>query len=485
MSRRRKWILGIGIPLVVLLGVTLISPMFHRAKTATFHVTVPESTPVEDAIILHVELDLHPMKMVAPHVYEATVDVRDLGFNEARRYGYSRGGFFIFGEYGFGINVGQRTFKPGIDRLMNDTVTEWRWFPVAREADPVIQSEAGTRPIAARTQFMAGPDLVDFWNPGFPYQFNATTAHLASQGYEWIQLDPPWDYSSLDPPVISNEGLVKAQWTLEEERNQIRVFRDAGFKVYLGPQVCCTKISFENRSDEWWHQWYGEYADFLQAHADIARQEGVDAFSFSAPPETMPGERHAPPFAQEGWEKIFVAARSAGVPLGIGIFPPVPDGDNLHEPWPPEAVQFAPKVDFIAMPMWDWVVDQDNPTPEEIQAGYDSVFRRVDHAHDILQKPIVFAQVAYFSHHGAARPKGAEVLPTWADPHDNATRYDGKLQAEIYESLLRHVADRPFIEGLFPFGYWYVDAPLNLDSDIRDKPAERVLSQWLDRFPTG
>lgn len=486
MTRRRKILLGIGVPVLLFVAfMVIVAPQLHRVKETTFRVTVPAATPAEDAIILHIEGDLYPMTRVAPSVYEATVDVSGYDWPDPRRYGYSRGGTFVFGEYGFGINVGGRLFVAGEEALKEDVVTEWRWFPTSPLAEPDVPSEADTRPIAPRDRFWAGPDLIDYWNPAFPHQYNSTIAHMKAQGYEWVQLDPPWDYASVDPPIITDTDVDVPAWPLEDLRKEIRAFKQAGFKVFLGPQVCCTPITFDNRSESWWRSWFDQYTNFLQVHADLVREEGVDAMSFGAPPESSPGERRAPSFAQEGWDGFIAAARSAGVPIGINMHPAPRDGDNLHPPWPQEFVQFAPKVDFISMGMWEWVVDKDDPTLEEIEAGFDEVFRRVDHAHNVTQRPIVFGQVAYFTEHTSARPKGPEIYPTFNDPHANATRYNAGLQARLYESLMRHVADRSYVEGVFPFGYQYLNAPLNLDCDIRDKPAEDVFVRWLKRLEGG
>lgn len=56
----------------------------------------------------------------------------------------------------------------------------------------------------------------------------------------------------------------------------------------------------------------------------------------------------------------------------------------------------------------------------------------------------------------------------------------------IYESIMQQVAQRDFVQGLFPFSYWYVDAPLTVDDmSIRDKMAERILVNWLQYFPNS
>ena len=99
---------------------------------------------------------------------------------------------------------------------------------------------------------------------------------------------------------------------------------------------------------------------------------------------------------------------------------------------------------------------------------------------------MVFSGVAYSSSEGSSLEKGAETFFTWEDPANIIDEYNSTQQAMIYESIMQQVAQRDFVQGLFPFGYWYVDAPLTVDDmSIRDKMAERILVNWLQYFPNS
>ncbi len=473
--------------LVLLLVFIVFTQGIRDSKSTVFYVTVPAETPELDTITLNIEGEVLPMQKISGNEYMLEVDTTGYEKGRPLRYGYVRGGFInIFGEGGEHItlgNVGSRNFVPGVkEREVRDTISEWKWLP----AEPVVvdvQSRADTMQIGARPEFWAGPDLVDFWNPNFPLQYNSTIAHMKETGYKWVQLDPPWDYVSVDPPVIGNKDVRVPAWPGETLRDEIRAFKAAGFKVFLGPQVCCTQVNFANRSDEWWDQWYDQYEEFVEFHATLAREEGVDAFAITIASQALPGTNDAPSFAEERVDRIIEAAKKSGAPVGYG-YHVLPPGDKPQPLWPQEAGIFYDDVDFLAISMWNSVSDKEFPTQSEIDAGFDIVFAEIDYNYNISKKPIVFAQVAYFSEKGAALPKGPEEFPSWEDPRKHRDSYDAKTQAMIYESLMRHAADRPFIQGIFPFGYYYADAPLNLDSDIRSKPAEQILANWLKRFPS-
>lgn len=471
-------VLGAFLLLLIVIGQLNPAP----EDRTTFRVLVPASTPNEDAVVLTFEFAVFPMTRVGENVYETTIDVSPWHGSEGIRYGYTRGGFQPYGEMGYIDNTGPRNFVPGDENVREEQVSEWRWLPNGPAPTLVFESAASSSAIAARERFWAGPLFMDFWNPQWPLQYDSTVAHLDEVGYGWVALAPPWDYASTDAPIIDDENVMVPAWSEEELRQEIRMFRDAGFNVYLAPQVCCVRPGFEGRSDAWWQTWYDEYFEFVRFHTTIAKEEGVDALSINGAPESYPGNALAPSFAEERWDAIFEEARSAGVPVGLGMVTGVQDGVTPQPPWPPESTAFFDDVDFLSIGVWDGLVDKQDPSTVELDAAFDRVFFGLDHAHNISGKPVVLGQIAYFSEVDGAKPKGPETFPTWGDLEANRTRYDGDLQARIYESLMRHVASRAYIEGAFPFGYAYLDAPLTLDSDIRAKPAEDVFVGWVERL---
>lgn len=471
----------------VLVAFVLLLMVIGRLNPApedhtTFRVLVPESTPTDDTIALTFEFAVFPMTKTGEHLYEVTIDVSPWHEGSGIRYGYTRGGFQPYGELGYNGNTGPRNFFPGEEKVREEQVFEWRWLPNGAYPALDFDSAAASTPVAPRERFWAGPLMVDFWNPYWPLQYNATLTQLERVGYEWVGLAPPWDYASMDPPVIDDDNVPVPAWSETELRDEIRMFKDAGLNVLLAPQVCCERPGFENRTESWWRAWYDEYEDFVRFHTAIAQEEGVDALIFNGPPESYPGNALAPSFARERWDAAFAVARTAGVPLGLSMITGVQDGVTPQLPWPPESRAFFGDVDFLSIGIWDGLSDKQDPSGEEIDAAFDRVFFGLDHAHNISNKPIVFGQIAYFSEVDGAKPKGPETYPTWGNVEANRTRFDPRLQARIYESLMRHVAPRSHIEGAFPFGYTYLDAPLTLDSDIRAKPAEDVFVGWMERL---
>jgi hypothetical protein len=69
------------------------------------------------------------------------------------------------------------------------------------------------------------------------------------------------------------------------------------------------------------------------------------------------------------------------------------------------------------------------------------------------------------------------------EPYSTKYQLDLLEQAMGYDAILRAIADHPYIIGTYPFLYLPDTYPLTLEFNIRDKPAEEVLSQWYQSIP--
>jgi hypothetical protein len=115
---------------------------------------------------------------------------------------------------------------------------------------------------------------------------------------------------------------------------------------------------------------------------------------------------------------------------------------------------------------------------EELQAALearlDGSYREVFERYG---KPLVIMQFAYGSHAGAARMAAGGNS---GDTEDQPVALDLLAQARLYEAFFRAIAPRPWVAGVFPFGYHLLDAPLDRDFSMRAKPAEAVAARWYE-----
>lgn len=444
--------------------------------TVEFRVRVPEWTQPEDAIVLHMEGTEFVMARQPDGAYAAHVSFRGYARGEPHAYGYSRGGFVpIGGEMGHIEGDLPRVFRVG-PSLVEDEVEAWK-LHAAPVAPLDVGSWAANATPAPRAAWRGGVMMADFWNDDWALQVPSTIARLRSEGHEWVAFAPPWDYASTDPPVISNQGVAVPAAPDEALRAHVRAFKDAGFKVLLQPQVCCTDPGYAGRDEAWWRAFYDQHEAFVRRHAALCKDVGADLFLIGGNDRNLPGSPGAPAFAHDAWQRILDAAEECGVPVGVGTVA-FPSTTNVQEPWPASDIDFFDRVDFVSVGLWSGLTDNATATQEELDALYEREMLGIDMLAARTGKPIVFGQVAYFSENASWRPKGAETYYTWGHPEDNPSVLDHASQARVMEAIFRAAARRPHVEGAFAFGYWYVDAPDATDSSIRAKPAEDVWTAW-------
>lgn len=467
--------------LIKTLGRAGFGPKPYK-NSLTFIVTVSPNTPPDDTIVFHYNLKKLPMSKVGNNQYKVMLDKSQFSEGEELTYGYSRGGFHPFGEKGMTNAEGSRQITIDAQTVIEDTVAEWKWLPSQPNEESDIPTAAGKKPVKTRKEFWKGVQFVDFWDSTFPNQYSSTINHLKANGYDWIAIAPPWDIKRQDPPEISNQAVKVPAYPDKELREHVRAFKKAGFKVLLQVQVCCEPVSFEARNEGWWHTWYDQFEQFVSYHAELAKQEGVDAIVI-AYDKGLPSDPVSPSFSSARWKKIIEIAKSSGALIG---YETLGWGASYEDviPAPADLIDFWDKLDFMGVALWGDVVKGNNPTQEAFDTGMQTMISKLNKTYEKFKKPIVLVGVAYESRKGAGLEKSdQESFETWEDPEQAAPSYNATEQAMIYEALMRAIADRDYITGIFPFGYWYADAPLTVDSSIRAKMAERVLTSWFKSIP--
>ncbi|MDD5127696.1 MAG: hypothetical protein PHR43_06360, partial [Dehalococcoidales bacterium] len=137
------------------------------------------------------------------------------------------------------------------------------------------------------------------------------------------------------------------------------------------------------------------------------------------------------------------------------------------------------ELDFIGISSWKGVSNNENPTVEElvknISSEFDKYYKPI---YEKTKKPIVLIGLAYASAQGGSTGKyayNAREVDTWKP--DDGTPNDFQEQADVYEAIMRVVAERPWIVGVYSFGFWRHDQQDKF-FNIRGKPAEEVLRKW-------
>jgi hypothetical protein len=471
----------------------------------TFNVTVPENTPDEDIIYLYIYGNKKfKMNKTSEYSHQISLNEDDFDFITNEKYDkiiwyrYSRNGWdFATAEFltpdtndYFWMKMGRETFyKPGKTR--NDKVSRWRWFP---EGDIIIENTSNLGPLESdffinrinNQSFRSGQGIQDLYIDGFEDFFKTTAEHLIDRSYQWVVLYPAWDWIKIDPlPKLQGSNIDGPEYPDYILFEQINDYKNAGLKVILGPQICCTMINYEHRSIEWWEQYFSEIERFLMHYATIASNTGVEAFFADITIGNTileDQQEYLEFFEQQKWSEIWDSIKE------------IYDGEIGQMIWNLGVVKFSStspsadfviwgdKLDFFYIQSEGEITSIENPSDKELSIGVERELDALKPFYDIYNKPIII-QTAYHSIKDSWRGfEYAQLGKSGCGESDSENSckfiFSGYDQARIINEFFKLIKDKSWIIGYFHFGYWQYEMPLLTDWSIRGKAAEDVWEKW-------
>ncbi|MEK6901387.1 MAG: hypothetical protein AABX37_03530, partial [Nanoarchaeota archaeon] len=191
-------------------------------------------------------------------------------------------------------------------KIQQDTIERWRWFP----KEGMITKTTSLEPLGEflprvnNIKFRSGQTIEDLYVPAFHGFFNSTAKHMKKQGYTWVEIDPPWQWIEANGlPAVSNEIADNPNYPDDETfLEEVRAYKQEGFKVHIAPQLCCTNIDATNRPEEWWRVYFDETKRFLVHFAELAQQADADDFSYAV---TEWDNGKIPLDVEQEWREIF------------------------------------------------------------------------------------------------------------------------------------------------------------------------------------
>lgn len=472
------------------------SPMTSNdgsASVVVFTATVPAYTPAEDTLILFVGNDQYPMTKIGANRWQVKVNKSELGIG-TQTYAYSRSRLgYLSGER---LNQDVKEFDWNSIRSVNldqaksieDAVSSWRLIatdgPPTLRIDSSYQSTSITPRVSGQT-FLAGFLLQDYWTGAFRDLIKPTNQEILGANGNAVMIAPPWDYETIDPlPDLTYQTKKVPAYPKGELTSHIKAAKNAGLKVILEPQICCSLTEAQNKSDAWWQQWYKEVEEFYTFHAEIAAQTGVEAIYYMWNHFGLPGQTGSPSWAAEKWQSILAETRkrfSGTIGYTVLLNNGNPDTLTGVPVWPPEALSL--NFDAWSVALWRDTTKNDTASQAEFTSSLDKIFTKgLKPLYDQTGKPIIITP-AYPSGEGASSETDVNKYggAMW-QKEPGPVKIDHTVQAKIYEAIMQAVAKNSFVVGAFPFGYQFVDAPNAYDYSVRAKPAAEVLKNWYGRM---
>ncbi|MEO0325531.1 MAG: hypothetical protein AAF447_21415 [Myxococcota bacterium] len=295
----------------------------------------------------------------------------------------------------------------------------------------------------------------------------AELRRLRDLGATWVSLTPFGYQDRLDATRV--RGLYErgsGRWesageTDERLVGEIRAAHGLGLKVLLKPHLWVGRGAWRAEIDpgttEGWRRWQASYGAFLQHYAELASREGVALLAVGT--ELRSSALRFP----DWWRRLVRQVRA------------VYDGELTYAAnWDEaEQVTFWRDLDYVGVNFYPSLAE----TPEDPE---DAKRRRLEAALDRLDalaartgRPLLLTEVGYKS------CRGTEVRPyEWTERIRDGDAPDEAAQARAYRRLLRAVAQRPHIRGVYVWK-WFTDPASREEGPLgfspRGKPAEDEL----------
>jgi hypothetical protein len=298
---------------------------------------------------------------------------------------------------------------------------------------------------------------------------------VTRQDLEWVkstgangivQMPFPRQYRA-DEPAIDDPDL--RVWGQRERglRQTARLAREMGLSTLLKPHLFVVDrdsgfwpgdIAMRNLAA--WRQWFVNYRTMILRYAEIAAEEGMEAFCVGA-------ELRQSLWFEKEWRELIADVRR----IYPGVVMYSVNWDDYEE------FPFADAVDVIGVQAYFPLAYSRRPSRHELKVGWEHALKNFERWVAKVNKPIVFTEVGFHSCQGSmARP--------W-EWFMTGMPVDFALQADAYDVTLEILRPKPWLRGLY-FWKWLPGHPkpaLPSDDDFhpQGKPAEEVMRRHFSQ----
>jgi len=450
----------------------------------TVRVTVPQTTPTTDTISLQIN----------PYVWMEPLPMWALGNNEWLLTIYNPVDILMNATYRYcrndqcdisqGILSSTNTTTATITsaNAITDQILIWNSYqPVSNLYDLRIEN------IQQQAGFVAGAEInSNFSHNGQPF-LGLGFIDLAVDNFNWIYYDPTWTYDE------SNDSYYfdpRQDLFWNDHITNIFLAKASGLNIALYPQVhylnsdAETLFSKNYQDYFWWHIWFDNYQQFILNFVHMASQNNTEAFIIGGD-ELLPflksGSYNLPSDMDVKLTSLIDTIRQQySGQLGFAL-PANSDPANLPS--------WLDRFDFIYLQYSPQLSAQDDPSLNDLtQSAALALDSQIYNFYTSIQKPLILG-LNVPSINGSA--KGCVSFNincdeyTELDPQlsaDAGLTVDVQEQADVYLALLRMINQRSWISGVITRGYFPVLKINDYSASIHGKPAEEILTYWLDRI---
>jgi hypothetical protein len=244
----------------------------------------------------------------------------------------------------------------------------------------------------------------------------------------------------------------------ESIEHAIEIAHSLGMKVMLKPHVDCRdgtpRIDIIASSE-----WFDNYEKMIIRYAKLAQKNKVEIFSVGTELEGTTFGRWT-----QNWRDIINKIK--GVYSGYLTY-----SANWTEY---ETVPFWGMMDFIGIDAYFPLTKNKDATKEHLIEAWEGI------ADDLgnwlnekgLNKPIIFTEIGYPSSDGANKQPWSQITDV----------EDQDEQKDCMDAVITVMSKRPYFKGMYLWQYLPQDRWSPLGFTVKDKAAEKVLSEWYKKL---
>lgn len=247
----------------------------------------------------------------------------------------------------------------------------------------------------------------------------------------------------------------------------IREAKALNLQVIVMPMVLLS----HPRGSEWrgvieppdWDDWFRQYREFVVHFANIARDGGADAYIVGS--ELVSTEK----FTAQWVKTIDLVRQYYKGAVGYSA-----NWDHY------KPIQFWDKLDFVGMTSYYKLADRGGASVDEMVARWRPIREEIEAWQKKVDRPLILTEVGWCSQEGAA------TAPWNYYQNMRATPAGHEEQRRLYEAFVRAWDGSSSLSGVI---WWEWTAAAGGAADYgytpKNKPAEKVMRDWLTRDPSG
>ncbi|MFH1995917.1 MAG: hypothetical protein ABIJ27_02840 [Candidatus Omnitrophota bacterium] len=330
--------------------------------------------------------------------------------------------------------------------------------------NPITSASQISPSLLPGPEFQKGVCYVTWERDKYLSKFSdASLERLTKTGTNWISIVVTWYQDDPRGPGIKALDKTPSDKSI---KHAIAKAHRLGFKVMLKPHVDLDGCDpGEWRGDicqntpERWKEWFDNYETFITKYAKIAQAAGAEMFCVGTELALTSDRTYE-------WLGIIEAVRERyNGPLTYAAH------------WDEEFrnIQFWQKLDYVGIDAYFPLSQKEDPSFEEIKAGWQRWIDVLEPWAESIGKPVLFTEAGYSSSPGAARSPWEERMPGSADL---------ELQKNCYQALFEILWQKKWFTGIY-WWRWNTNARAggchNKGFTPQNKPAEEVLTTWYKK----